>query len=42
MPMSNNSTQIKPIMLSIKKKTEYYLDKKKPKNTKKYITLFST
>lgn len=38
MPMSNKPIQIKPAILSIKKKTRYYFNKKISKNTKKYTT----
>lgn len=40
MLMSNKPTEIKLVMLSTKNKTEYYLNKKISKNTKKHITLF--
>lgn len=37
MLMSNKLTQIKLVILNIKKKLEYYLNKKLFKNTKKHI-----
>lgn len=40
MPISNRSTQTKLVILNIKKKIMYYLDKKIFKNQKKYIILF--
>lgn len=38
MLISNKLTEIKLVMLSTKKKTKYYLNKKIFKNKKKYIT----